>query len=178
MTIPILTDEIKDIAQLYFDSLLQPYADGGFSKPCLLYYPPIQVACTNCAGRPVGAPNSSINVKGGPTYSPVGAQCPACNGRATIEEQITETVYLHCSQLTAQNKKYLNIDVNVNLPDGSLIAKGFLSDMPKVQRADYILVNTEILGYMERKYKLASEIVSPSNIVQNRYFYVALQRTL
>lgn len=173
MVFPIINNEDLAFAQEAFDSMLQPFGQGGFAKPCLLVYPPKISPCANCEPSPIANRPSNIYRHGGPVPFPMGAICPACGGQGTFAEEVSETVYLKTSII---KKPFSNIPVQVNLPDGLLSVKGFLIDAPKLQQADFIIHNTALENYQTRKYKLYGEIDSPSNIVQNRYFTAILIR--
>lgn len=172
MVIRIITDDIRNIAAEAFDSLLQPMDDGGLAKPCLLVYPPRMTACSNCLQDPIGKKSANRYRHGGPIPFGNGI-CPACGGNGYFAQEESETLYLSTKVIA---KKNYELPVEVSLPDGLLKVKGFLVDAPKLQRADYILHNTAIDGYLHRKYKKHEEIVSASNIVQNRYFTCVMIR--
>lgn len=167
MTFEILDDGIKKIAKDAFDSLLQPFAEGGLAKKCKIVYPPKMSLCNNCEPSPIGNKSSNKYLHGGPIPFPIGSICPACGGNGYIAQEASEDMYFTTKII---EKPYFQLGIDVNVPDGLLRIKGFIRDLPKLKRADYILHDIDMSGYLNRKYKMYGEPTSKSNIVQGEYF--------
>lgn len=165
-----LDSNIKGIIQQALDDIITE-----LDKPCRLYYPSRWVSCDNCTLNPAGNISSNRYRHGGPVPFPSGSACPLCSGQGKRAEEQTEDINLLCS---ADPKKFFvpipNLPIQV--PDGILQTKGYMTDLPKILRAEFMLYQTSIDGYQKRKYRLLSEPVDSSNIIQNRYFVATWER--
>jgi hypothetical protein len=164
-----ITQSIRDLATAAFSDLLDQ-----LGKPCKLFYPPRMKACSNCIADPIGHKSTNRWLRGGPVEFPFGSICPLCGGQGAIAEEVSETVNLLVTQDVTKFEK-IGIS-NVNLPDGIIQTKGYLSDLSKILKCDYIIVNTNIQNIITQRYKLFSEPVSPGNISQNVFFICLWQR--
>lgn len=174
-----LDRDTKDIVTSVLDGLLKSgdssQTKSGFGKPCRLVYPPRPVACANCvidpnSGRSTNRPRSGAAV---PFAS--GQPCPLCSGSGKRETENYDDIVLKCDW---EMKKFLLPvpDLQLRVPYSVVQTKGFMSDVPKVMKAAYLLVNTPISGVLRQKYKLLGEPGDPSNIIQGRYFVALWER--
>lgn len=155
-------------AQAAIDTIIQI-----LGKPCRLVYPPLTVACNNCGFDSIGKRSTGTYIEGGPQPFPRGQNCPLCGGKYWIEQQQTDSI----TMLISFNPKEwasagLSIpeSVNIRVPGGSAMSKGFLTDLPKIRRAKEVFLATNVEAYTRLRYTLAGEPLDVSNIVQGRYF--------
>ena len=162
-----LTQDIKNIAQAAIDDLINQ-----LGKTCRLYYPPNKVACANCKLDPRGNKSSNIWINGGPIPFN-NTVCPMCEGKFFTFQEVTEVITLLC---TWNTQPYLQMQPHIQVPDGVLMTKGFIEDMPKVMRCQYMMVETAIEPMVHYRYKLAGEPIDPGNIVQGQFFQAMWKR--
>lgn len=87
----------------------------------------------------------------------------------------TDTLHLLCA--TSQKDFFYPITgVDLQVPFSFIQLKGFLTDVPKIMRADYFVVETGIEGLIRQKYRRWDEPMDRSNIIQGVYFNVTLKR--
>lgn len=159
-----LTLPIKSIIQQALDDLITE-----LGKNVRLVYPAKWVSCVNCVYDNIGHKSSNYYKSGGPLQFPNGGICPLCNGKGKIEQEVTETIRMLCSFDPKDFYRPVP-QVDVRLPYGSRIqTKCYLSDLPKIMRADHAVFETDIESVLRQTYKLASEPADVSNIVQGRY---------
>lgn len=162
-----LTDDIKKIAQYAIDDLIEQ-----LGKTCSIVYPAAPEPCENCVFDAIAGVSANIWRTGGPMPFHVGS-CPMCNGQGLIYTEKNETVKFLCQW---QPRAWFIAPGNIRIPDGYVQIKGYITDLPKVRRAEYILMQTPVSGYTYFKYKLDSEPIDQGNIIQNRYFIALLRR--
>lgn len=137
-------------------------------KDCLLVYPPRMLACANCLPGIGGQPSNRWK-HGGPIPFAAGSACPLCGGSGRRAEEVTDTVHLSC-EWNPKEFKYIFPDVEIRDEFSTLWTKGFLSDAPKIVRADHLRMQVPVEGVSVRKMKLQSMPSDRSSIIQDRYF--------
>lgn len=167
-----LDDEIRQTAQDALDDLLQSKENGGLAKRCILVYPPKWVACVNCVPGPGGV-SSNRWVTGGPIPFQDGSLCPLCDGNGKRADEVTDEVYLQIASEPAHF--FIRIPVHVQVPAGTIQAKGFVWDLPKVLQAQQLIVQPNELPVTYR-YVMDGEPLFPGNIIQGRYWYAFFKR--
>lgn len=166
--------DTKQVIQDALDDLLANTADGGLGKTCQLVYPPRQVRCGNCIFDPTNNRSSNRPRSGGPVPFAVGASCPLCSGRGMKEEEATENITLKCNW---EFKKFASsIPIDLRIPNAVVQVKGYLTDIPKLLRAQYVVINLPFVPYARQSFVLLGEPADESNIVQSRYFSALLRR--
>jgi hypothetical protein len=160
--------DIKATVQAVLDDLLVDNASGGFGKQCLLVYPPRLVACPNCLWDSVTNRSSNRPRSGAPIPFAPGGICPMCNAKGRSEQEVSENIVFKCTwDPKAFTYPLQNLDLTV--PNSVVETKGYLTDLPKVMKASYIVVNLPMAPFVRQRFKLMGEPGDPSNIVQNRY---------
>lgn len=156
-----ITNNIKKIAADAIEDLYSQLAKG-----VRLYYPPQNVPCSNCAGGFGNKPDSSFT-HGAPTNL-TNINCSFCGGVGYKSVAQTEEINL---KLNFNLKSFKDqIPQNVQVPDGILQAKGFIEDIPKILKAEYMVAQTTFEPYIQQTYKLWIPPTDTSNIAQNRFF--------
>ena len=138
-------------------------------KSCKIVYPARWVSCQNCQIDIIGNKSSNHWKTGGPLPFANGTICPLCTGVGKRAEDTYDTVTLLCNW---EPKKFWQPVPNLNIGKGNgfLQTKGFISDMPKILKADHLIFQVPMEPYLSNKYKRISEPGDKSNIIQNRYF--------
>lgn len=161
-----LDDNIKSLAAQIFDDVITE-----FQKPCLVVYPPKMIPCTQCRLDPVGNKSSGFWKDG----TRIRGVCPYCGGNYFKAEEVSETVNFLTEVEPKQFEKF-PFSVPIRDAGGLLQIKGFMEDLPKVQKCEYIIHDLNMRPFIEQRYRMYGEPISPSNIVQNRYFICLFER--
>jgi len=101
---------------------------------------------------------------GGPAPFTFGV-CPWCGGKGFKQELETETIKL---RVYWDRKSWLKIGVPINIPDGSVQAIGFLTDLPKIKKSQKIILNSQQSAYIKWEYTLFGEPI-PHGFKRDRY---------
>lgn len=165
-------DAVKPTIQQALDDLITE-----LGKDCLLVYPPKWVNCSNCLSSSFGNKSSSSWKSGGPLPFPAGTVCPLCNGSNKVSQEQTESVRMLCAW---EPKAFFEPlpQVDVRVPYGVIQTKSYLSDAPKIMRADHAVFQTPTTNILRSTYELAGEPVDVSNIIQGRYCVATWKRVL
>lgn len=171
MSVPLFTldNDIKSVSQDAFDTLILQ-----LGKPCRLNYPPTQNYCPNCVFDTAAGKSSGSYLQGGPTPFPNGTICPACGGKGYLAVSQSGIITMLCNfkpsvwQLQAIFGP--KTPVNLRVPNGLCLTKGFLTDVPKVVKCQDAVLATNVEPYLRYRFQLASEPVDNNSIVQARYF--------
>jgi hypothetical protein len=162
-TIFTLDSDTKSVIQDALDDLITE-----FGKDCRLVYPARMVACSNCVTSPIGGMPSNRWKTGGPLFFPAGSTCPLCNGNGRRAEEQSEVLHLLCAY-DSKGFAYPVSGVNLRVPSSKLRTKCMLVDAPKLLRCDHLIFDIAAEGVNRLKFKLASNPVDESNIIQRRY---------
>lgn len=84
------------------------------------------------------------------------------------EPESTITLRLYWSQRDWAKAGFKYVG-GIEVPDGSVMTIGYLADMDQVQRAQYLIANTNFSSYQEYKFQKAME-PQPWGLKQDRYF--------
>jgi hypothetical protein len=156
-----ITQKLKNIMESGSDDLID---QTGFS--CKLYYPPRMESCVNCVVDPIGRKSSNKYLHGGPIPFPFGGICPLCNGAGFHATETYDTITMKCFENPTQFIKIAGI----THPDAKLLTKGYVTDLPKVLKSDYMIKGgTE---YVEFRYSKIGPPIINHKLVQNRYFFM------
>lgn len=151
------------------DSLI----DGETGHTCTLYYPEKRQPCDNCVFDPQTERSSNIYKAGGPIVFTNNTICPRCQGRGFLSLAETETIQL---RIYWDQAAWRNIGIHVADPNGSCVAIGYMSDLPKLERSTRIQIHTE-LNDMRRYMCVREGEAQPHGFRKNRYFIQTLKRT-
>jgi len=161
-----LTDDIRQIAAFAFDDLIE-----ALKKPCLVVYPPKMIPCELCTYDPVGKKSSGFWKDG----TRIRGVCPHCGGNYYKAQEVSETVHFLTEIQPKQFEKF-PFDIPVRDPGGLLQVKGYMTDLPKILKCEYLIHDLNMRPFIEQRYKMYGEPISPSNIVKNRYFICMFER--
>lgn len=161
--------DIPDSLFALYNEFADDFITKNFGVNCKLVYPAIREECSNCVLDVFGQRSSNIYKAGGPIPFTDGL-CPYCEGVGYKEIETTETLKL---RVNWSKKQFIKIATLTTVPDGAVQIIGFLSDLPKIQRSSYIILNSDQNDNYTWAYILYSEPM-PHGFKQNRYFVATL----
>ncbi len=139
-----------------------------FGKDCRLVYPARWVRCENCLWDAASGRSTNHWRSGGPLPFN-GGPCPLCKGNGQKAQETSEVVRFKCEW---DPRKFLypvpGVDLRVRY--SVCETKGYMTDLPRVTRCDHMVVQAPVEGIVRSKMKLASDPISPGNIIQGRYW--------
>jgi hypothetical protein len=160
-TLVNIDEGIRSVVRQALDDLLLPNDEGGLGKRCLLVYPPVPEPCDN---------RSSNHARSGaPVPFPPGSSCPCCSGSGFRAREASEEVVLKCNW----KPKTFALPVprlEARVPYSLVETKGYLVDLPKVLRAQHMVLAIPVEPYVRQRFRLAGQPGDKSNIVPGRYF--------
>lgn len=165
----ILDPDTRQVIQDALDSFLAPQADGGLGNECLLVYPPKKVPCDNCVFDAVNNRSSNRPASGAPVPFAAGSTCPLCNGRGLKDAEVTEVMTLKTEW---DFKRFVNPpgDLKLRLPNSVVEVKGFMDQLPKLLKAEYLVLSHKRAGVLRQAFTLLGEPGDRSSMVPDRYF--------
>lgn len=147
-----------EIPSAFFDiynSTASDFITNNFGVPCELFYESNALECINCIFNPITKSSSGIYKVGGPLPF-VGTICGYCNSTGRSLVQQTESILM---RVYFTKKDFVKTDMPINMNSSTIQTIGFITDLPKLLRAHYIIVNTNVEGYSIYRYQLAGEII-------------------
>ena len=131
-------------------------------RSCRLFYPSIMIDCPDCTA-PVGGYSSNY-FENGTTFNSL-AECASCGGSHTIEK---EASYEDVTMLVRWNpqkwwKSPITDQMQLNTNYGFVLTRGFLTDLPKIRKANYMVLNSPITDYEGGRFVLDGEPVDENN---------------
>jgi hypothetical protein len=160
--------EIIDLHEWVADAFI----DDEFGHPCTLIYPHQDTECPNCIRDPRTKRSSGIYKTGGPTPFPNHTTCPYCGGEALATE-VTEPIRL---RVYWQPKDWIDIGIKIDNPDQTAMTIGYMVDLPKVEKAQCILLEKKMATVRKYKCKRKGE-AAPWGFHHDRYFIQYMERT-
>ena len=162
-----IPSDLLDLHEVGTDAIID-----GLGKICELIYPPKTTECPNCYYDPRTRRSNNIYKSGGPKPFENNTICPWCGGVgrsvASVAEQITLRIYWNPSEWSVVGSTIQN-------PEGVAQVIGYITDLPKLERAQEIMLNKGVDGI--RKYRCQREgEATPWGFRQNRYFSQFLRR--
>lgn len=174
-----------------FDGLFQTFNDGvdalidNGGILVEVVYPPLKTDCPNCVLNPLSRVSANIYQAGGPYPFTNGSQCPNCLGVGHIITPSTASIRVIVINdpksywLNSVRGRQTGADVTNNMhwnsPDGVIQLWGKLNDLPNIERADFIFINSSMKNLHKNKYKKYGQ-ASTEGFGQNRYFMQMLEK--
>jgi hypothetical protein len=141
-----------------------------FGKDCQLHYKATKFEiCPNCYYDPVNKRSTGRYKPGGPEPFPTATTCPVCDGKGRVQTDTVQTEIVKMS-VVWDTSNYIQVAPNVQSPNSRLYTRGYMSDLPKILKTDYLTILGTINTYTNPEFIRAGEPVDASNIVQGRYF--------
>lgn len=153
----------SDIFNIYNEAV-----DNIWAKPVTFVYPEIREECPNCHFN--GYKSNGVYKAGGPYPFDNGSLCPYCNGEGY---KMTETTETTTARIYYNKKDWTDIGIPVNIANASAQIVFKMTDLPKVQRAKYIIPEyyTGIEAY-QNQYLVRVGEYYPQGFTQNPIKYV------
>jgi hypothetical protein len=144
-----------------------------WSKTCKIWYPPILEDCTECLNPVDTTYINSVGLHGGP----IANLCPFCGGTNKRQKEVTDTIQLEVDYTNLLNRQGYVIEAPaINRPIDTITVKGYLTELPKLQRSIEIQLNTGAFPHVNGRYVLLADGTEPFTIVAGRYFLASLKR--
>jgi hypothetical protein len=148
----IITQELKDLHCNMISSLL---LNDGLTTACRLDYGVTRYDdCSNCIFDPIGRKSSGRYQSGGPVPFQFGSRCPVCNGNGRIGHTETEPINL---MVIWDYRSWINFDINTQSPAGRVQTMSIMSTLPKLKRARFVTLATDIENHIKHKFQRDSE---------------------
>lgn len=142
-------------------------------QDCALIYPASIVECDNCILDPSTGRSSGIYKTGGPVPFPNYTVCPRCGGEGREKIEETESITL---RVYWEPKSWIKLGgVDFAQPDGLAMTIGYMTALPKIERAERILLNSDV-QHMRRWTCEREGEAAPWGFRQNRYFVQYVRR--
>ncbi len=147
-----------------YNYFVDDFISTSFGVNCKLVYPPLKTNCANCIYDTMSNKSTNIYNGSGPQPFTFGV-CPWCGGLGFTESVQTETIKL---RLYYSPKHWIKIHPLINIPDNTIQAIGFLSDLPKIKQAQTMIANSDQEGFGNCIYDLLGNPVT-TGFKHNRY---------
>mgnify|MGYP003120897427 CR=1 FL=1 len=139
---------------------------------CQLIYPVTKKSvCPNCVYSPRERKSSNIYKSGGPVPFTNHTICPWCGGEGRSSRPVKEDIRV---RVYWTQRDWL-ITVPAEYADSSVMIIGYMTDLPKIEKADRILLNKDVSAYRKWICERNGEAV-PWGFSQDRYFSQMLRR--
>jgi hypothetical protein len=165
----VIPTSILDTHEWISDAVI----DGDTGHQCTLYYPAKPTECDNCILDPRTRRSTNQYKAGGPIPFQDHTVCPRCGGSGRNTLKPTEIVYL---RVYWEPKDWIDIGVKFDVASGICMTIGYMTDLPKIEKAERILLNSDVKPLRRYFCKRAGEAV-PHGFRQNRYFIQYMERT-
>jgi hypothetical protein len=159
----VITDDIRSLAQSAIDSMLNQ-----LGKPCKLIYEPVRTPCNNCfLDTTTNLSSGQYNGTGPMSFTR--GKCPVCGGSGYLPGETERSDVVTMTVIWKPNV-YKYFAPNVQLPDSLIVLKGYVTDLPKVLQAKYVIPDYLNQVYQSSRFVLFEAPHPQGSIVKNRYF--------
>ena len=109
-----------------------------FERVATVIYPEKREECPNCYLDTMGTGTRSVSVykAGGPAPFGRGMPCPWCDGKGYKAVETQEDIEL---RIYWEPKQWRDIGAAIDLPEGSIQIISKMTDLPKLDRAEYLI---------------------------------------
>jgi len=109
-----------------------------FERVATVIYPETKEECPNCYLDTMGTRTRSVSVykAGGPAPFGRGMPCPWCDGKGYKAVETQEDIEL---RIYWEPKQWRDIGAAIDLPEGSIQIISKMTDLPKLDRAEYLI---------------------------------------
>jgi hypothetical protein len=130
-----------------------------------LIYPPLRQECPNCYSDNLTGKSAGVYRAGGPYPFTDYDVCPYCNGEfyRLIEQSDTLSMNIYWTP-----KEFIRVGPPIQINDGMIQTKSYMTDLPKILKADHLQVIGKISGYADWIYVRDGEPV-PHGFKSTRY---------
>jgi len=156
----------------YHEWMSDSFIDGETGSNCSLNYLPKRESCDNCIFDTNTNCSSNIYNGTGPISFANFNICPRCQGNGYLEIAQTETIRL---RVYWDVSSWRTLGIKAVLPETFCYIIGYMSDLPKVEKADSILLNSD-LEEMRKYLCVTNGEPLPYGFRRNRYFVQQMKR--
>lgn len=142
-----------------------------FGVNCRLIYPARRILCANCVFDSIGQKSANRYKHGGPAPFNFG-YCPVCGGEGYKEDEEFDSIKM---RVYMRSEDFQGGIQGAHAPDADAQVIGFMYDLPKFDRANEIILNTDQENYKTWKFSKSGEAV-PHGFKRDRYFMAFLKR--
>jgi len=155
------------------EHMVSSLISGPTGQNCQIIYPITKNSvCPNCIYSPRQKKSSNIYKATGPIPFENHTTCPWCGGVGRSSRAIKETIRFR----VYWTQKDWSIFGPVENPDSSAMVIGHIYHLPKLEKADRILLNKGLSSYKEWVFERKGEAI-PWGLAQDKYFAQMLERT-
>jgi len=163
--------DIPDSVWSAYEGMADDFINSNFGVNCTLMYPSKMEACSNCTYDPIGKKSANRYKSGGPMPFRFGT-CPTCGGSGHKEVEQTEVIVM---RVYYDSKEWMKIANIASSPDDDALVVGFMTDMNKFIRANFIITDSDLQGRQTWKFQKSSSPI-PHGFRHYRYFAGMLKR--
>jgi hypothetical protein len=127
-----------------YETIADDFINTDFGVNCKIYYHSKPIVCPNCIVDTMTQKSTGRYKSGGPISFTNGMICPVCNGDGYKDNEATDTIKM---KIYFDAKYWKKITGNIISEDTVAQGYGFMSDLPKLQQAKYITLDTDLTGY-------------------------------
>lgn len=160
--------------QAQMQAALDGYMNNIGGRPCILYYPPTpQPLPAGYSENPIADFPNSYASAGNPQWGNTlqGQSVYGGGNNFRMVESSGIVTMLVYDKPSVFNRIF---PVGERHPEGSIMTRGFVSDLPNILNA--VRMETYLVGLTHYNFKLDGEPRFPGKIVPNRYFYAMWMR--
>ena len=163
-----IPDSIVSSHEYITDALIE----GPTGQECQLIYPVSKNSvCPNCVYNARQKRSANIYKAGGPIPFEDHTTCPWCGGEGRSDRAVKENIRL---RVYWTQKDWLIFNPVEN-PSTSVMIIGYMYNLPKIEKADRIILNKSVEPYRKWICERQGEAV-PWGLAQDRYFAQMLRR--
>lgn len=140
--------------------------DGYPGINCKVVYPPKDDPCPNCQLDPQTGRSASIYKIGGPSPFTNFSTCGVCWGEGHLYKEQSDIIRL---RVYWDSKSWIKLAGQIVTQDGVAQIIGYMTDLNKIKRAKYLILNSDLQDIQEMRYVLSGMPV-PFGFRKNRYF--------
>jgi len=160
--------ELIDLHEWVADAFI----DDEFGHACQLVYPQQDSQCPNCIRDPKTKQSSGIYNGTGPFPFEPHTVCPYCGGAGREVDNPTDPIRL---RIYWDRKSWIDIGVQFDVADSVAMTIGYMVDLPKVEKAEYIILEKPVEGIRRWAVERLGEAV-PWGFHHDRYFLQYVRR--
>jgi hypothetical protein len=155
-----------------FNYLVDSLIDSATGKICTLVYPQKREECFNCYSSQETGRSIDIYKPGGLESFPNFSICPVCFGEGFKSVSPTEEIRL---RVYFSPKDFLATGTTFQVADGIIQVIGYMTDLPKINRAVSIIISSDLQQINKWSYKKEGELIQ-HGLDGSRYFIGLLRR--
>lgn len=152
-----------------YNEFADDFINSNFGINCKLVYPATNVTTASSPSFP--GPSDNMWQSGGMKPFNIGPSIHQ-GGSSFNSEAESDIIKL---RVYFRAKDWVKIDIPINIPDGAIQVIGFMSDLPKFEKASIIIVNSDMTAYKEWVYSRLTDGL-PHGFKRDRYFIAMLKR--